>query len=180
MADCRIFQVERMHAIWEAQGPIQDSRADFFVMRVPDWVNIVAFNPEDEIVLIEQWRPGIQSVTLEVPGGVVDPGETPFETAVRELREETGFESNQWFRLGTTTPNPAIQDNTCHTFLARNAMPSAAQAFDPTEYCEVQLASYEEAQRHVASGRISHALVVSALHFEHLRRSGGLTPEPLG
>ncbi len=171
LADCRVFAVERRRM---RRG---DGRADdFFVIRSPDWVNVVALTGEDERVLVEQWRHGVEKVTLEIPGGMVDPGESPYRAAVRELREETGYTAREWYGLGWVEPNPAIQTNRCHTFLARGAEPAGRPSFDRNERCRLVLRPFSEAGRLVAEGIIDHALVVVALHRESLRRAGVLAP----
>jgi 8-oxo-dGTP pyrophosphatase MutT (NUDIX family) len=153
------------------------SAADFFVIDSPSWVNIVALTPDDRLVLIEQWRHAVQHRTLEIPGGGIDQGEPPLEAAKRELIEETGFSSSEWFDLGCIEPNPAIIDNRCYMFLAMNSARVEEPAFDNNEECRLVLHPYVDVDTLVSSGRISHALVLVALYFEKLRRAG-LHPAP--
>ncbi len=164
--DCRIFSLLRRRMRRERPA----AEADFYQLRSPDWVNIVALTDADELVLVEQFRHGVERLTLEIAGGMVDPGETPRQAAERELREETGYVAREWRQIGRIDPNPAIQDNCCHTFLALGAEPREEPSFDSTEQCRVVLAPWEETPRLVAEGEITHALVVVALHFETLRR----------
>src|SRR6478609_8377938 len=89
----------------------------FSVIDSPDWVNVVAFDTEGQLILIRQFRFGTGAFTREVPGGMVDPGEDPRKTAERELREETGYRAGSIADLGFTYPNPAIQNNKAHMFL---------------------------------------------------------------
>ena len=88
------------------------------VLAAPDWVNVVPLLPDGRVVMVRQWRFGIAAPTLEIPGGIVDPGETPLAAAARELREETGYRAGTLRALGEVTPNPAILANRCATFLA--------------------------------------------------------------
>jgi len=164
--DCRIFSLLRRRMRREQPA----AEADFYQLRSPDWVNIVALTDDDELVLVEQFRHGVERLTLEIAGGMVDPGETPRQAAERELREETGYVAREWRQIGRIDPNPAIQDNCCHTFLALGAEPREEPSFDSTEQCRVVLAPWRDTPRLVAEGEITHALVVVALHFETLRR----------
>ncbi len=130
-----------------------------------DWVNVVALTPERRLVLIEQFRFGIDEVTLEIPGGMVDPGESAGEAARRELREETGFESEDWTQIGFVHPNPAIQSNGTMTYLAEGARRTRRPTFDSNERCRLVTVPWEDALPLVDAGLITHALVVNALFF---------------
>lgn len=145
---------------------------DFYILRTNDWVNVVALTDDDDLVLIEQWRQGVLRVTLEIPGGIVDTGEDPLSAAARELAEETGYEAREWRALSSIEPNPAIQDNRCHTFVALGARPTKEQVFDAHEQCRVVLKPWAEAGALMAGGQITHALVAVALYKEQLRRAG--------
>jgi 8-oxo-dGTP pyrophosphatase MutT (NUDIX family) len=134
---------------------------DVIVIDAPDWVNIIATTKDGNIVLIEQYRHGTQSVTLEIPGGAVDPGETPLNAAIRELLEETGYEAEEWILIGSVKPNPAFLSNTCFTFLARNAINTKAQNLDEGEEIDCKEVPLNEIPQLLQEGTIDHALVVS-------------------
>ena len=108
------------------------------VLESSDWVNVVALTPDARVVLIRQYRFGTEQITLEIPGGLVDPGETPLEAARRELREETGYEAERWTSLGTIAPNPAIHRNRLYTYLAEGCRIAGEQQPDPGEDIEVE------------------------------------------
>lgn len=140
---------------------------DFTVMEFGDWVNIIPVTPDDRIVMIRQFRHGTKRTTLEIPGGLIDPGETdPADAARRELMEETGYSSDEIEHLGTVEPNPAIQNNRCHTYLAKKAYKKSSQDLDPTEFIEIELIDRKDVYTMIKDGTICHGLVVAA--FSHL------------
>jgi 8-oxo-dGTP pyrophosphatase MutT (NUDIX family) len=149
-------------------SPLTGRGHDFYVVEAPDWINVVAITQDDQIILIEQYRHGIESNTLEIPGGMVDPGESPLEAAKRELLEETGYVSEDWVCIGKIHPNPAMQNNTCHTFLARNVSRVQAQSPDGTEDIAASLVPVKNITHLVSEGKITHALVVVAFYWHYL------------
>ncbi|HEV2704907.1 MAG TPA: NUDIX hydrolase [Pyrinomonadaceae bacterium] len=172
LADCRVFRVRRDISL----NP-RDGRAhDFYVIEAPDWINVVPLTAAGEVVLIEQYRHGTDEVTLEIPGGMVDPGETPRESAARELLEETGYEATELVALGRTRPNPAIQDNWIHTFLARDVQFRGAPSFAGTEHTVTRLVPLARIPSLIADGRITHSLVVVGFHWLALYESGHVAP----
>ncbi len=131
----------------------------------PDWVNVLALTPQREALLVRQFRFGVQATTLEIPGGMVDPGETPAAAAARELEEETGFGAARWTSLGTVHPNPALQDNHCHSYLALGCEPLANARPQADEDIQLVRVPADTLQRLIATGEITHALVVNAVYF---------------
>jgi ADP-ribose pyrophosphatase len=160
-ADCRVFRVLRD----TCADPRDGREHDFFIIEAPDWINVVPVTAGGEVVMIEQYRFGTDEVTLEIPGGMVDPGETPREAAARELLEETGYAAGEMIELGKTRPNPAIQDNWIHTFLARGAEFRHEPTFEGNEQTIVRLVPLAEIPSLIADGAISHALVVVGFHW---------------
>ncbi len=142
----------------------------FVYLDCPDWVNVIALTAEREVVAIEQCRHGLAEVTLEIPGGMVDPGESPFEAGIRELREETGYEGELARTIGSVSPNPAILNNHCYTVLVENARRATSPALDANEEIAVRLISLDQIAGLIRAGAIHHALVVAAFH--HLALQG--------
>jgi 8-oxo-dGTP pyrophosphatase MutT (NUDIX family) len=142
---------------------------DFFVIDCVNWVNVVALTPDRQLVLVEQYRHGSDSVELEIPGGMMDPEDSsPEATAARELREETGYEGERPRVIGNALPNPAIMSNVCYTVLIENCRLRHSVEFDHGEDLDTHLVPATELPSLVASGKIRHSLVVVALYYFEL------------
>lgn len=135
---------------------------DFFYLAAPDWVNIVPITPNKEIVMVRQFRHGIDEQSLETPGGIIDPGSTPLETAIRELSEETSYVSKEIISLGKISPNPALLNNYCHIFAAMNVLPAGKQELEVSEDIIVELFPLKSIPQLIQSGEINHSLVSTA------------------
>jgi ADP-ribose pyrophosphatase len=164
----------------EFRHPAREAGREFIVIHAPDWVNVIAVTVDRRLVLVRQFRYGIDDFSTEIPGGVIEPGEDPLAAGLRELLEETGYAGERARIIGSVYPNPAIQDNRCHFVLVENVAKVRAVAWDSDEDLECLLAPVEEVLDWARTGRIRHALVVGALmHYEGLMRgetaSGNLT-----
>lgn len=127
----------------------------------PDWTNILPITPDGKAVLIRQQRVGCLKEVLELPGGMMDPGERDATlAAARELEEETGYTSQRFLSLGSINPNPAIQNNQIHMFLALGATLNASrQNFpDADEEIFVELVDAKDLDYLVRTGQLGHAL----------------------
>jgi ADP-ribose pyrophosphatase len=173
------WQVTRIFTLFAERwvSPRTGQEHKFAVIDSPDWVNVVALDTAGRLILIRQFRFGIGAFTLEVPGGMVDPQEDPRETAGRELREETGYRAGSIVDLGFIYPNPAIQNNKAHMFLAQDCVLEGAPELDAGEDIEIALHSLDEALSALRTGVISHALVAVALQRFLLHREGQLALE---
>ncbi len=146
---------------------------DFYVLDAPDWVNVVPLTPEGALVCVRQYRVGRREFQLEIPGGMVDPEDADAQAAgARELLEETGYAARSWQLLGVCDPNPAIQTNRLHCYLALDCEKVAAQRTDGGEQIEVELVPGAELEARVLRGEITHALVLAALYYQRLHASG--------
>jgi 8-oxo-dGTP pyrophosphatase MutT (NUDIX family) len=124
---------------------------------------------DGRVVCVRQFRHGTRRITLEVPGGLVDPGEDPARSAVRECLEETGFAVAAPESLGVLSPNPALFPNSLHTYMALGAVRTAEIANTASEHTAVELVPVGDLPRRLLSGEIDHALVVATLwRFLHV------------
>lgn len=155
------------------RSPRTERTFEFYVIDAPDWVNVVPVTPDGAVVCVRQYRAGTDAVTLEIPGGMIDPDDADAIAAGRrELREETGYASDRWVDLGAVAPNPAIQSNRCSTVVALDARPDGAQQLDGAEEIDVVRVPLDDVPGLIAGGRISHSLVVAAFYlFDHWRRA---------
>ncbi|MDR2561258.1 MAG: NUDIX hydrolase [Holophagales bacterium] len=154
----------------QRESPHSQASGAFYRLDCPEWVHAIPFTAKEagmELLAVEQYRHGVDRASLEVPGGVCDPGEDPLTAAKRELLEETGHASNNWISLGSCSPNPAIQTNRCHFFLALGCEKMHDLVLDPTEELRVWAIPYLEWESKLRSGEIHHALVLAAFSRLH-------------
>ncbi|MGI8554890.1 MAG: NUDIX hydrolase [Pyrinomonadaceae bacterium] len=169
IADCRVFKVRKDFCRRDADG----AETTFFVIENPDWVNIIALTKDKKVVLIEQFRHGAEEIILEIPGGMVDAGESHIITAARELAEETGFAPREMILIGKSRPNPAIQNNWIYHYLALDCEQTSNTKFDEHESIATKIVPADEIENMITDGTITHSLVIAAFHFLeiYLKRS---------
>ena len=167
--DFRIFKLRMDRKI----SPRTRREHDFIVLDSPNWVNVIALTPDDHLVMVEQFRHGVNTVELEIPGGMMDESDaSPVEAGLRELLEETGYQGGSARLLGQVHANPAIMNNTCFTVLAENCRLTGGTTFDHGEDLVTRLVPVADVPRLVTENKIGHSLVVVALYLFDLWRKG--------
>lgn len=173
--ECPAFRVEQ--ARMQAPESLDKREGDYYRLATGDWVNVVALDEEGRMLMIRQYRHGTETLTLELPGGRVDPGEDPAEAARRELLEETGYQASSLKKLGALRPNPALMTNTAHSFLAEGCRKVSETQNDPNEETLPVLIPVPEIPQRIQSGEIDHAIMVAALNLWQNRKEA-LTKAP--
>jgi ADP-ribose pyrophosphatase len=158
--DCRVFRVGRVRTRSPRSGDVHD----FYRIDASDWVNVVPVTAAGEVVMVRQYRHGLRALTLEIPGGMVDAGESPEEAAARELLEETGHRAAVLEPLGSVNPNPALFGNRVHMYVARGAERVGPVRNEGLEETVVELIPGRRIADLLRRGAIDHALVVAALY----------------
>ncbi len=155
--------------------PEQNKRGDFDILECHDWVNILAFDEDEKLLMVEQYRIGIGLRTLETPGGVIHDNEDPLMSAQRELREECGYLASTWKKLGAIAPNPAFMNNYCHYFLATGLTYDGPLELDPLEDIAVHSIPWNEVLKMNLKGEINHSLILAgfSLYQTHKELKGG-------
>jgi 8-oxo-dGTP pyrophosphatase MutT (NUDIX family) len=137
----------------------------FFINEYPDWVNAFALGNDGQVIMVKQYRHGIEQVGLELPGGVAEDGETPEQAVRRELMEETGFDFKRFDYLGKICANPSTTNNFMHMFLASGGTKIAGQKLDEHEDLKVELHSVDGVKQMVKENKIMQSLHVNCIMY---------------
>jgi ADP-ribose pyrophosphatase len=138
--------------------------AVFHCLKQADYLCVLAVTADQRIPLVRQFRPTVEQVTVELPGGLLEPGEDPARAAAREMFEETGYASASPLELlGCLKPDTGRLENRLWCFFASDARAAAGTAWSPEEGVEPFLVSVRELFDMVSSGQFDHALNVAAI-----------------
>lgn len=136
---------------------------EHYVLEYPNWVNVIAITQQGMFVMVQQYRHAFDQVMIELCAGMCDPGETPLESAQRELLEETGYAGGQWTKLMTIGQNPSICNNITHCYLAMGVEPIGCQHLDESEDINVLLMSREKVKTLLENDEMKQALMAAPL-----------------
>jgi 8-oxo-dGTP pyrophosphatase MutT (NUDIX family) len=165
--DFSFFQIQRKLVYSPRTGETREVQAIQFA----DWVLVLALTKDEEVVVVRQYRHGIERVCLELPGGLVDPeDDSPTSSAQRELLEETGYQADEIILIGECFPQPAILCNKCFFYLAKNAAKAQSQHLDSGEDIEVLTIPLKEIPTKIENKEIDHGMVLLAFFFLWLRK----------
>ncbi|MDQ3682786.1 MAG: NUDIX hydrolase, partial [Bacteroidota bacterium] len=137
----------------------------FYVQEYPDWVNAFALTRNNQVVMVKQYRHGIEETGIELPGGVAEEGETVEEAVRREIKEETGYEFASYEYLGKICANPSTTNNFMHMFLATDGEKVADSQLDDMEDLEVVLYSIEEVKELLKENKIMQSLHANCIFY---------------
>ena len=153
------FQYEREH-------PKTHKISRFYGLESADWVNIIPITNDNEIILVEQYRHGIDDAAIEIPAGLIEPNEEPKFAAMRECLEETGYQGEgEAIFLGRVRPNPAFLNNYCYHYLWQNCEKKFEQSLDENEDINIIKVPLNIIKDMIVRSEINHSLVISAMFY---------------
>lgn len=157
--DLKLFKARFDHML----NPRNKLTERMIILESPDSVNVVPITKDGKIIFVRQYRFGIEAYTLELPGGIVDPGEDHGVAARRELQEETGYSSTEWSYLGKVGANPVFMNSYVHHWIAKDVALTHEVTLDAGEDVEWVALPIEEVKTKLLTGAFQHPHAVNAL-----------------
>ena len=145
--------------------PNGNQHSAYYILEYPDWATAFALTEDRQVIMVRQYRHGLGEISLELPGGVIDKGESAIEAIARELRDETGYEFESIEEIGKVAPNPATSTNYMHMFIAKGGKKVAEQKLDETEDVEVLFYKIDELKKLVKENRIIQSLHCTTIFY---------------
>ena len=132
--DYRLFQIHQK----QVRSPRTGGILKVQTIQTPDLVMVIPVTPEEEVIMLRQYRHGVEDICLELPGGLVDTeDDSPAVAAERELLEETGYQGADLMPIGECYPQPAVLTNKCFFYLAGNVKKIKPPDLDAGEDIEI-------------------------------------------
>ena len=151
-----------------AVNPRNEHESEYYRLDFPHWVNVIALTEDQQVVLTRQYRHGSKEIELEIPGGVIDPGEDPLKAGMRELLEETGYTGENVRIIGEVNPNPALQENTCYTVFCDNARKVQEPELDQGEDIDIVLHPLVDIKQLIKDKHITNAMVIAGFYYQSI------------
>lgn len=172
-----MFENNLFRLVLSDQESADGKSGTFTLLECPDWATVIALTQTADgspgLLLVRQYRVGAKTLSLEFPGGAVEPGEEDQAAARRELLEETGYIADEWIKLGAINPNASFMTNRAHTWLARGLHRAGDQQLDPQEIIDLQTVAIAdiEAGKH-PEFEVNAIMMVSWYWFKRWQSQG--------
>lgn len=169
--ECPIFNAYRS---WR-KNPRTSTQIDFMLVRGLDWTNVLALTESNQVVMVRQFRHGIEANSLELPGGCIETTDNNSAAgALREFTEETGFSAELHSELLSAHANPAMMNQRLTIYLATNATLVSQQRLDEGEDIEVELVDLEKIPQLISEGKITHTTTIAAFGMLALKNQSSI------